>query len=297
MQIHLITGISGSGKSVALRAFEDSGYDSIDNLPVPLLENLITAMENEGHEFVAVAIDARRGQSIAELPTLLEKIRKKHEVRVLFLNADTNTLVQRFSETRRRHPLSTTVCAQQNQSATIIEAIERERSLLDPLREQAHSIDTSNLPSHTLRAWIHELLKEKPNGLTLILESFGFKKGVPSEADLVFDVRCLPNPHYDNVLRPLTGHDEPVKAFLRELPAVKSMEEDIIHFIEKWLPSYIADGRSYLTVAIGCTGGQHRSVFLVDQLMVYFSKQSALYSQIDLIERHRELDSKTLTTA
>jgi len=291
MQIHLITGISGSGKSVALKAFEDSGYDCVDNLPVPLLENLITAMENEGHEFVAVAIDARRGQSIAELPTLLETIRKKHDVRVLFLNADTNTLVQRFSETRRRHPLSNPVSAQHNQSATIIEAIERERNLLDPLREQAHSIDTSDLPSHTLRAWIHELLKEKPNGLTLILESFGFKKGVPSEADLVFDVRCLPNPHYDKVLRPLTGHDEPVKAFLRELPVVKSMEEDIIGFIEKWLPSYIADGRSYLTVAIGCTGGQHRSVFLVDQLMTYFSKQLGLYSRIDLIQRHRELDS------
>lgn len=291
MQVHLVTGISGSGKSVALRAFEDSGYDCVDNLPVPLLENLITAMENEGREFVAVAIDARRGESIAALPVLLETIRKKHRVRILFLNADTNTLVQRFSETRRRHPLSGTVSATQNQSATIIEAIERERSLLDPLREQAHSIDTSNLPSHTLRAWVHELLKEKPNGLTLIFESFGFKKGVPSEADLVFDVRCLPNPHYDKVLRPLTGHDEPVKAFLRELPIVNNMEEDIIHFIEKWLPNYIADGRSYLTVAIGCTGGQHRSVFLVDQLMSYFSKQSDLHSRIDLIQRHRELDS------
>jgi RNase adapter protein RapZ len=291
MQIHLITGISGSGKSVALKAFEDSGYDCVDNLPVPLLENLIEAMEKEGREFIAVAIDARRGQSISELPTLLEAIRAKHQVRVLFLNADTNTLVQRFSETRRRHPLSAAVSAHQNQSATIIEAIERERSLLDPLREQAHSIDTSNLPSHTLRAWIHELLKEKPNGLTLILESFGFKKGVPSEADLVFDVRCLPNPHYDKVLRPLTGHDEPVKAFLRELPVVKSMEQDIIHFIEKWLPNYIADGRSYLTVAIGCTGGQHRSVFLVDQLMAYFSNRSELHARIDLIQRHRELDS------
>jgi UPF0042 nucleotide-binding protein len=291
MQIHLITGISGSGKSVALKAFEDSGYDCVDNLPVPLLENLIDAMEKEGREFIAVAIDARRGQSISGLPTLLEAIRIKHQVRVLFLNADTNTLVQRFSETRRRHPLSAAVGAQQNQAATIIEAIERERRLLDPLREQAHSIDTSNLPSHTLRGWIHELLKDKPNGLTLILESFGFKKGVPSEADLVFDVRCLPNPHYDKVLRPLTGHDEPVKAFLRELPVVKSMEQDIIDFIEKWLPNYIADGRSYLTVAIGCTGGQHRSVFLVDQLMAYFSNQSELHARIDLIQRHRELDS------
>ena len=297
MRIQLITGISGSGKSVALRAFEDAGYDCIDNLPVSLIEQLVKTLESENCKQIAIAIDARRGDSISQVPALLQKLRTQHEVNILFLNADTNTLVQRFSETRRRHPLSTNVSPQQNQSATIIEAIERERSLLDPLREQAHSIDTSNLPSHTLRTWIHELLKEKPHGLTLTLESFGFKKGVPSEADLVFDVRCLPNPHYDKVLRPLTGHDEPVKAFLREFPLVNSMEEDIIHFIEKWLPSYIADGRSYLTVAIGCTGGQHRSVFLVDQLMTYFSKQSELHSQIDLIQRHRELDSKTPVVA
>jgi UPF0042 nucleotide-binding protein len=294
MQIHLITGISGSGKSVALKAFEDSGYDCVDNLPVPLLQALVQTMEKEGREFVAVAIDARRGQSISELPTLLETLRAKHHVRILFLNADTSTLVQRFSETRRRHPLSGNLSAAQNQASTLTEAIERERNLLAPLREQAHSIDTSNLPSHTLRAWIHELLKEKPNRLTLILESFGFKKGVPSEADLVFDVRCLPNPHYDKVLRPLTGHDAPVKAFLEALPIVNEMEHDIIQFVQKWLPSYIADGRSYLTVAIGCTGGQHRSVYLVDRLMDYFSRQPDLSSRVHLIARHRELDSNPL---
>jgi len=294
MQIHLITGISGSGKSVALKAFEDSGYDCVDNLPVPLLQALVQTMEKEGREFVAVAIDARRGQSISELPTLLETLRAKHHVRILFLNADTSTLVQRFSETRRRHPLSGNLSAAQNQASTLTEAIERERNLLAPLREQAHSIDTSNLPSHTLRSWIHELLKEKPNRLTLILESFGFKKGVPSEADLVFDVRCLPNPHYDKVLRPLTGHDAPVKAFLEALPIVNEMEHDIIQFVQKWLPSYIADGRSYLTVAIGCTGGQHRSVYLVDRLMDYFSRQPDLSSRVHLIARHRELDSNPL---
>ena len=292
MQIHLITGISGSGKSVALKAFEDAGYDCVDNLPVPLLEELILAMEKEGREFVAVAIDARRGQSITELPILLEKLRANHQVRVLFLNADTNTLVQRFSETRRRHPLSSSlISAEQNQSATLIEAIDRERNLLDPLREQAHSIDTSNLPAHALRAWIQDLLKDKPVGLTLILESFGFKKGVPSEADLVFDVRCLPNPHYDTLLRPQTGHDEPVKAFLRGIPEVVSMEQDIVQFIEKWLPRYIADGRSYLTVAIGCTGGQHRSVYLVDQLIAHFKQKTDLHARINLLQRHRELDS------
>lgn len=297
MQIHLITGISGSGKSVALKAFEDSGYDCVDNLPVPLLQALIQTMEKEGREFVAVAIDARRGQSISELPTLLETLRAKHHVRILFLNADTSTLVQRFSETRRRHPLSGNLSATQNQASTLTEAIERERNLLAPLREQAHSIDTSNLPSHTLRAWIYELLKEKPNRLTLILESFGFKKGVPSEADLVFDVRCLPNPHYDKVLRPLTGHDAPVQEFLAALPVVNEMEHDIIQFIQKWLPSYIADGRSYLTVAIGCTGGQHRSVYLVDRLMDYFATQPELASRVHLIARHRELDSNSLKAA
>ena len=290
MQINLITGISGSGKSVALRAFEDAGYDCVDNLPVSLLENLITTLEAEQCERVAVAIDARRGQSIANLPSILENLRGHHEVRVVFLNADTNTLVQRFSETRRRHPLSTN--NKQSQSATLIEAIDRERNLLEPLRTQAHSIDTSNLPAHALRSWIQDLLKDKPLGLSVIFESFGYKKGVPSEADLVFDVRCLPNPHYDKELRPLTGKDEAVKAFLKKIPEVSSMENDIIHFIDTWLPHYIADGRSYLTIAIGCTGGQHRSVYLVNRISEHFrAKQDLGALQIHFLDRHRELDS------
>jgi UPF0042 nucleotide-binding protein len=290
MQINLITGISGSGKSVALRAFEDAGYDCVDNLPVSLLENLIVTLEKEKSERVAVAIDARRGESISELPSILENLRRNHQVRIIFLNADTNTLVQRFSETRRRHPLSTN--AQQSQSATLIEAINRERSLLEPLRTQAHSIDTSNLPAHALRSWIGDLLKDKPLGLSVIFESFGFKKGVPSEADLVFDVRCLPNPHYDKDLRPLTGKDKPVKEFLEKIPEVVSMEGDIIQFIDKWLPHYIADGRSYLSVAIGCTGGQHRSVYLVNRIGEHFRAQKDLAAlQLNFLDRHRELDS------
>jgi UPF0042 nucleotide-binding protein len=290
MQINLITGISGSGKSVALRAFEDAGYDCVDNLPVSLLESLITTLEKENSERVAVAIDARRGESIAELPSILENLRRNHQVRVVFLNADTNTLVQRFSETRRRHPLSTN--SQQTQSATLIEAIDKERSLLEPLRTQAHSIDTSNLPAHALRSWIQDLLKDKPVGLTVIFESFGFKRGVPSEADLVFDVRCLPNPHYDKALRPLTGKDKPVQEFLEKIAEVISMETDIIQFIDKWLPHYIADGRSYLTVAIGCTGGQHRSVYLVNRIIEHFRAQKDLGAlQINFLDRHRELDS------
>jgi UPF0042 nucleotide-binding protein len=290
MQINLITGISGSGKSVALRAFEDAGYDCVDNLPVTLLESLISTLENEKSEKAAVAIDARRGKSITELPRILENLRRHHEVRIVFLNADTNTLIARFSETRRRHPLS----AQTDQAscATLTEAIDSERSLLEPLRSQAHSIDTSNLPAHALRSWIQDLLKNEAIGLSVIFESFGFKKGLPSDADLVFDVRCLPNPHYDKVLRPLTGNDKPVQEFLVKIPEVVSMESDIIQFIEKWLPHYIADGRSYLTVAIGCTGGQHRSVYLVKQISEYFLKHQELADlQINFLTRHRELDS------
>ena len=237
-----------------------------------------------------MSIDARRGQSIAELPHILENLRRNHQVRIVFLNADTNTLIQRFSETRRRHPLSGKT--QQTQSATLIEAIDEERNLLEPLRNQAHSIDTSNLPAHALRSWIQDLLKDKPQGLTVIFESFGFKKGLPSEADIVFDVRCLPNPHYDKALRPMSGKDQPVREFLEKIPEVVSMESDIIQFIEKWLPHYIADGRSYLTVAIGCTGGQHRSVYLVSRIIAHFLPQKNLAAlKINFLSRHRELDS------
>lgn len=290
MQINLITGISGSGKSVALRAFEDAGYDCVDNLPVTLLENLIQTLQSENCERVAVAIDARRGQTIAQLPHILENLRRHHQVRVIFLNADTNTLIQRFSETRRRHPLSGK--RDTAQETTLIEAIDKERNLLEPLRAQAHSIDTSNLPAHALRSWMQDLLKDKPVGLTVVFESFGFKKGLPSEADLVFDVRCLPNPHYDKALRPLSGKDQPVREFLEKIPEVISMENDITQFLDKWLPHYIADGRSYLTVAIGCTGGQHRSVYLVTRLIEHFQAQTDLAAlQINFLDRHRELDS------
>jgi len=290
MQINLITGISGSGKSVALRAFEDAGFDCVDNLPVSLLESLVANLDKEGSKQLAVAIDARRGESISELPKILENLRSHHELRVIFLSADTDSLVQRFSETRRRHPLSDN--SKTFESATLIEAIDRERALLEPLRSQAHCIDTSTIPAHALRSWIYDLVKDKSLGLNVVFQSFGFKKGVPSEADLVFDVRCLPNPHYDKVLKPLTGHDQAVKEFLEQIPEVVSMEKDIIQFIEKWLPHYIADGRSYLTIAIGCTGGQHRSVYLVNRLIKHFQNQKALSDlQISFLSRHRELNS------
>ena len=285
MRIQLITGISGSGKSVALRAFEDAGYDCVDNLPVSLIEQLVETMEGERCQYIAIAIDARRGASISELPALLKKLRHQHQVDVLFLNADTNTLVQRFSETRRRHPLS-----QPNQSSTLIDAIEKERELLAPLSNEAQQIDTGHIPAHTLRHWIADQLKERPIGLALIFESFAFKGGVPSEADIVFDVRCLPNPHYEVALRDQNGLDQAVADYLCQFPEVSQMLTDIESHIQKWLPHYLKDGRSYLTVAIGCTGGQHRSVYLVHQLQQFFSK--AAIKDVYVLERHRELDSK-----
>jgi UPF0042 nucleotide-binding protein len=286
MQIQLITGISGSGKSVALRAYEDAGYDCVDNLPISLIEKLVETMELEQRQQIAIAVDARRGESISQLPTLIQKLRKKHSVEVLFLNADTNALVQRFSETRRRHPLS-----RPTQSSTLIDVIERERELLAPLVDQAQQIDTSNIPAHALRHWITDQLQERPIGLGLIFESFAFKRGVPSEADIVFDVRCLPNPHYEPALQNLSGLDAPVAAYLDRSPEVSQMLSDIQAHIQKWLPHYLRDGRSYLTVAIGCTGGQHRSVYLVQQLKQFFSK-TAKMKDVYVLERHRELDSK-----
>lgn len=286
MRIQLITGISGSGKSVALRAYEDAGYDCIDNLPVSLIEQLVATLESENCKQIVIAIDARRGESISQVPALLQKLRAHHEVNILFLNADTNTLVQRFSETRRRHPLSNP-----NESTTLIDVIEQERTLLAPLADQAQQIDTGHIPAHTLRNWISDHLKEKPIGLAVIFESFAFKKGMPSEADIVFDLRCLPNPHYEPLLRDLSGKDAPVAEYLSRFPEVAQMMEDIKSYLEKWLPRYLHDGRSYLTVAIGCTGGQHRSVYLVQQLKKYFS-ENHMFNDIYYLERHRELDSK-----
>lgn len=291
MRVFIITGISGSGKSVALNALEDSGYDCVDNLPVDFIEALVQSLSSQGREKVAIAIDARRGQSIKELPDTIEKLKKENDVRVLFLNANTETLVQRYSETRRRHPLSSTEDNRAPQVA-LIDAIEKERTLLSDLAETAHNIDTSHIKAHTLRSWIQDLLKNERAGLTMLFESFGFKHGVPRDADMVFDVRCLPNPHYDPVLRPLTGNDEAVANFLREHPEVQAMGDDIRRFIETWLPKYQADRRSYLTVAIGCTGGQHRSVYLSNCLFDYFLKRSQVAGDnaLHLLKRHRELD-------
>lgn len=290
MSIFIITGISGSGKSVALHALEDAGYDCVDNLPVNLLESLVQSLENSGSQKIAVAIDARRGISIQELPSILEKLQNKYSVNVIFLNASTETLVKRFSETRRRHPLSSKNL--ENAHTSLIEAIDLERSLLEILSEKAHSIDTSNMRAYALRTWVLDLVEHQPQKLMLLFESFGYKHGLPQDADMVFDMRCIPNPHYDPALRPLTGNDQAVIDFLDTQEDFHGMYLEIQQFIQKWLPKYMVDRRSYLTIAIGCTGGQHRSVAMVNKLTQDFrNNPDLLFSGIQFISRHRELDN------
>lgn len=278
----LITGISGSGKSVALRMLEDSGYTCVDNLPVRLLSEFIaTARDDVTMERVAVAIDVRSHGELAELPDLITAQRAMGTgLRVVFLDADTNTLVQRYSESRRRHPL-TDRAARGGGNPSLTECIALEREMLAPLRELAHVIDTSGLTPGQLRAWMRDLIQADRAPLVLTFESFAYKRGVPNSADLVFDVRCLPNPYYDSALRPLTGRDEPVAAWLASFDSVGQMIGDIAGFVERWLPQYIQDTRSYLTVAVGCTGGQHRSVYVVEQLARRFSDHKPL------LVRHR----------
>jgi UPF0042 nucleotide-binding protein len=262
MQLVLISGLSGSGKSIALNMLEDAGYYCVDNLPAPLLGELASHMQLEGQERVAVAVDMRGGASIAALPPQLRQLESEGiAVSFIFLDARDDVLIQRFSETRRRHPLAAG-------ESTLAEAIANEREALETIKGLGHRIDTSNVRPNALRTMIKDFaaLDGEGRGLTLLFESFGFKHGLPLDADLVFDVRCLPNPHYDPVLRPLTGRDPEVIAFLSGQPEVQRMLADIRRFVGDWLPAYIRDNRSYLTVAIGCTGGQHRSVWFAESL-------------------------------
>lgn len=277
MQIFLISGLSGSGKSVTLNVLEDSGYYCVDNLPAELLQVLTSNLQSAGVNKIAVSVDVRSGNSVLLLPQYIEKLRQQNvDVHVLFLDAKSETLVKRFSETRRLHPLSDGV-------KTLPECVAYERELLAEIASIGHRIDTSELNANALRAWIKQFITLDRARLTLLFESFGFKNGLPLDADLVYDIRCLPNPHYDPALRPLTGRDKPVIDFLEGTPTVQKMYADICGFIEAWLPGFVADNRSYLTVAIGCTGGQHRSVYLAEKLANHFK------SQQQVLVRHREL--------
>ena len=286
MRIIIITGISGSGKSVGLNALEDAGYFCVDNLPPTLLRALVATRQDEQADMLAVAMDARSASSLAGLPADIQLLKEEgHDVKVLFLTAKTESLIARFSETRRSHPLSHRLRSDQSPAdrPTLQECITSERDMLSSIEGLGHVIDTSGLNANKLRAWIKELVDTESNPLTLLFESFAFKFGVPLDADLVFDVRVLPNPYYDIALRPLTGKDAPVCAYLRSQPQAADLIADIRAFVEKWLPSFKRDNRSYLTVAIGCTGGQHRSVYVTEQLAAYFLDSERV------VLRHREL--------
>jgi len=285
MRIVLITGISGSGKSVALNVLEDTGFYPVDNLPPVLLASLVATLCAEGIPALAVSVDARSAASLATLPGDIRKLKEQgHDVKVMFLTANTHSLVARFSETRRSHPLSHELHPGQNPAArrTLIECITEERERLSAIEQLGHVIDTSELSANKLRGWIKDLVESENAPLTLFFESFAFKVGVPQDADYVFDVRAIPNPYYDLTLRPLNGRDAPVIAFLDAQPSAEEMFRDIRAFIEKWLPAFKKDNRSYLTVAIGCTGGQHRSVYMAERLAQYFNDAERV------VLRHRE---------
>jgi UPF0042 nucleotide-binding protein len=276
LSVVLITGISGSGKSVALHMLEDTGYTCIDNLPVRFLNEFIANARNDGMKRVAVAIDVRSLGDLAELPDVLTALRAMGtRLRVVFLDANTETLEQRYSESRRRHPLTDRI-QRGGGAPSLADCIALERELLAPLRDQEHVIDTSDLTPGQLRAWMRDLIQADRPPLLLTFESFAYKHGVPRDADLVFDVRCLPNPYYDRHLRPLTGRDPAVATWLASFDLVGQMIDDIAAYLRRWLPQYIQDTRNYLTVAIGCTGGQHRSVYVVEQLALRFADHDPL---------------------
>ncbi|WP_119152921.1 RNase adapter RapZ [Caldimonas tepidiphila] len=286
-EVVLITGISGSGKSVALHALEDAGYYCVDNLPPELLESLIQLELGEYSDRLAIAVDVRSAKSLPHLLPVMQRLRASGvRIQSIFLDASTDTLLRRFSETRRRHPLSDEHVGEGDARPALLDAIGLERELLSEIREASSVIDTSHLRAAQLRSWIKASVNAPASSLTLVFESFAFKHGVPLDADYVFDVRMLPNPYYIRELRPQTGRDADVARYLEAQPEVGEMLVQIEAFLRRWLPAFEQDQRSYLTVAIGCTGGQHRSVYLVEQLARRFGVDAPP------LVRHRELDAR-----
>ena len=278
MELVLVSGLSGSGKSVALKALEDSGYLCVDNLPPGLVHSLVSDLATRGEPRVAVSADARGADTVGAIPGVVDAERASGvEVRVLFLEASDGSLVRRFSETRRPHPLA-------RAGRTVAEAIAEERRLLAPIAEIGQRIDTSNLTPAQLRQAVQDVLAMDASRLVLCLESFGFKSGVPLDADFVFDARFLPNPHYDPRLRPKTGKDPEVAKFLETETEALLLLEDIERIVVRWAPKFARDRRAALTIAIGCTGGRHRSVYLIERLA------ERLRPQHPLIVRHRDID-------
>jgi UPF0042 nucleotide-binding protein len=263
VQLVLVSGLSGSGKSIALRVLEDGGYYCVDNLPATLLLETIDFLAASGHDRVGVSIDARSA-AVAALPDQLDKLRGRGiDCRVLYLESSTPALLRRFSETRRRHPLA-------GEGFTLSEAIERERALLADVAATGNRIDTSDLQPRVLQNWIRDLLGVGQESLTLLFESFSYRDGAPLDADWVLDARMLPNPHYDPQLRPHTGRDRPVIEYLARDASVQRWLADVRELLARWLPEIVRENRSHVTVAIGCTGGRHRSVYLVEQLAEAF---------------------------
>jgi RNase adapter protein RapZ len=290
IEVVLITGMSGSGKSVALHALEDAHYYCVDNLPPELLGAFIDVENKHLVKKIGIAMDVRSAASLPLLPEQFKNLRAQGvRIKTIFLDASTDTLVHRFSETRRKHPLSNNDEVDQQRALT--DAIELERELLANLREQSHVIDTSLIRSTQLQGYVKALLSAPARQLTLVFESFGFKRGIPMDADFVFDVRMLPNPHYELALRPLTGKDAAVADFLNQQADVRQMLRHIQEFLTHWLPTLTQDHRSYVTVAIGCTGGQHRSVYLVEQLANAFAKNWST------LKRHREIDGNVFASS
>jgi UPF0042 nucleotide-binding protein len=279
MHLVVVSGLSGSGKSIALTVLEDAGYYCVDNLPAPLLTEVVRMLSEAGQEYLAVSVDAR-SVSLSELPESLAELRSRGiNSRLLYLEASQQSLLRRFSETRRRHPLA-------GQDLTVAEAIERERELLSGISELGHRIDTSDLQPKALRHWIKDLLGLHSGSMMLLFESFGFKEGIPLDANWVIDARMLPNPYYEPRLRALTGRDAPVVEFLEGQDAVGHLYEDVRSFLSRWLPDMARDNRYHVTVAIGCTGGQHRSVYLAEKLAAEFGKTWPV------LVRHRGLANK-----
>ncbi len=283
MKLTIISGRSGSGKSTVLHVLEDKGYYCIDNLPASLLPALAKRISTDASDLtqVAVSVDARNvSTDLEQVPQIVAELKEKTiPTEILFLDANSQTLLKRFSESRRKHPLS-------SESVGLREAIDKESELLEPISVLANlTIDTSNMSLQALRQTVKErMLDDQTNAMALLFQSFGFKNGVPVDADIVYDVRCLPNPFWDNSLRALTGLDDAVKKFLGDESEVSEMLEDISNYLEKWLPKFEANNRSYITVAVGCTGGQHRSVYLCQRLAESFIDK---ISNVQV--RHREL--------
>ncbi len=278
MEVIIISGLSGSGKSIALNALEDNDFYCIDNLPVTLLSNISQHLNHEHQDKVAISVDIR-SINIEKLPHVIKEIESLSiKTRLIYLESSTESIVRRFGETRRRHPLA-------NEKLSLADTIEKERVMLAPLAEIGYKIDTSNMSVNALKKILNELIQLKEGHLALQFSSFGYKFGIPLDADFIFDVRCLPNPHYESDLKDLTGRDKPVADFFQNYKEVDKMYQDINHFVSEWLTAFKNDQRHSLHIAIGCTGGKHRSVYIANKLFTHFSNPKS-----QVIIRHRDIN-------